>query len=259
MSEYIPKKSLGQHWLNDADTLQAIVDNAKITSKDTVIEIGPGLGTLTQKLLATDANVIAIEFDESLLGHLRAKYDNNPKFKLIHGDVLDFDFSKLPKDYKIVANIPYYLTSQLLRIISDMPNKPISADLLMQKEVTQRVCASPPDMSILAVAMQIEFTATEGLFVAAKMFVPAPKVDSQVLHIERRTKSLVNVEHKKDFMRVVKAGFSAKRKMLRNTLSAGLSIPKEDVEKLLNSLQIDPVRRAETLSLDEWQLLFKSV
>ncbi len=259
MSEYIPKKSLGQHWLNDVDTLDAIVKGAGVTANDTVVEIGPGLGTLTKLLLATGAQVIAIEFDESLLGHLRAKYAHQPNFQLVHGDVLNYDFSQLPKDYKIVANIPYYLTSQLLRILSDMPNKPISADLLMQKEVTERVCSNPPDMSILAVAMQIEYSATAGLFVAAKMFTPPPKVDSLVLHVERLAKSFIAEDNKKDFMRVVKAGFSAKRKMLRNTLNAGLKMPKEDVENLLNKLQIEPTRRAETLSLDEWQLLFKNL
>ena len=259
MSEYIPKKSLGQHWLNDAGALNAIVDGAGITVNDSVVEIGPGLGTLTKCLLAAGAQVIAIEFDESLLGHLRAKYDNHPNFQLVHGDVLNYDFSQLPKDYKIVANIPYYLTSQLLRILSDMPNKPISADLLMQKEVTERVCAYPPNMSILAVAVQIEYSAKAGLFVPAKMFTPPPKVDSLVLHIDRLAKPLVPEGDKKDFMRIVKAGFSAKRKMLRNTLSAGLKMPKEDVESLLNKLQIEPTRRAETLSLEEWQLLFKSI
>jgi 16S rRNA (adenine1518-N6/adenine1519-N6)-dimethyltransferase len=136
-----PKKSLGQHWLHDNIVLDAIVQSATVTKQDTIIEIGPGLGTLTEKLLATGATVIAIEFDESLLGGLRAKYANRPNFQLVYADVLGYDLSTLPKNYKIVANIPYYLTSQLLRILSDTAHKPTCAALLMQKEVTKRVCS----------------------------------------------------------------------------------------------------------------------
>lgn len=256
MSEHIPKKSLGQHWLHDTATLDAIVAAANIVPHDTVIEIGPGLGTLTEKLLATNATVIAIEFDESLLGGLRAKYANRPNFQLVHEDILKYDFSLLPKNYKIVANIPYYLTSQLLRILSDEQNKPICAELLMQKEVTERVCASPPDMSILSVAMQLEFATTTGVFVPAHMFTPPPKVDSLVLHLERRTSSFIAEAQKTAFMRLVKAGFSAKRKTLRNTLSAGLHLEKPVAEKLLTDASIDYSRRAETLSLDEWKTLY---
>ena len=257
MSEYIPNKSLGQHWLHDEDTLDAIVAKAQVNDHDTVVEIGPGLGTLTKKLLATGAKVIAIEFDDTLLGGLRAKFANDPQFELVHEDILKYDFSKLPSGYKIVANIPYYLTSQLLRILSDSHNKPYSADLLMQKEVTQRVCAKPNDMSILAVAIQSEFAATEGIFVAASMFTPPPKVDSLVLHLEKLAKPLVPAAARDDFMRIVKAGFSAKRKTLRNTFSSGLHLEKSAVEEMLGALSIDPQRRAETLSLDEWVQIYQ--
>lgn len=259
MSEYIPNKSLGQHWLNDSDTLDAIVTKAEVTANDVVVEIGPGLGTLTKKLLATGAKVIAIEFDDTLLGSLRAKFANDPQFELVHEDVLKYDFSKLPSGYKIVANIPYYLTSQLLRILSDSHNKPHSADLLMQKEVTQRVCATHNNMSILAVAIQSEFAASEGIFVAARMFTPPPKVDSLVLHLELLAKPLVPADARNDFMRIVKAGFSAKRKTLRNTFSSGLHLEKSTVEAMLGSVSIDPQRRAETLSLDEWLQIYQII
>ena len=185
MNEHAPKKSLGQHWLHDHAVLDAIVQKAAILPTDVVVEIGPGLGTLTEKLLATGARVIAIEFDESLLGGLRAKFSDTPNFELVHADVLQYNFNELPNGYKIVANIPYYLTSQLLRILSELQNKPASADLLMQKEVTERVCASPPDMSILSVAVQSVYAVAAGEFVPAELFTPPPKVDSLVLHIER--------------------------------------------------------------------------
>ena len=255
MSEFIPKKSLGQHWLYDTVVLDGIVDEAIIKPTDTVIEIGPGLGTLTERLLATGAKVIAVEFDESLLGGLRAKFSAQPNFSLINEDILKFDFTALT-DYKIVANIPYYLTSQLLRIIGDSSCKPDTAVLLVQKEVAERVCAQPPDMSILSVAVQLEFTADLGDLIPAKLFTPAPKVDSQVLILHKREEPLFKELIKKDFMRIVKAGFSGKRKILRNTLSAGLAITKEEAEELLQKAGIDMGLRAEALSLQEWYKLY---
>jgi 16S rRNA (adenine1518-N6/adenine1519-N6)-dimethyltransferase len=256
MSEHIPKKSLGQHWLYDDVALDGIVAEADLGPNDTVVEVGPGLGTLTERLLETGANVIAVEFDESLLGGLRAKFDAHPNFALLHQDILQFDFSALPQ-YKIVANIPYYLTSQLLRIIGDNSSKPQVAVLLVQKEVAQRVCAQPPDMSILAVAVQLEFTANLGDMVPAKLFVPAPKVDSQVLILHKRSQDLFGPVNKKHFMRVVKAGFSAKRKTLRNTLSAGLALTKPQAELLLQQAGIDMGLRAEALSLQQWHQLYQ--
>ena len=253
-----PKKSLGQHWLHDAAVLQGIVAAADVQAGDTVLEIGPGLGTLTEKLLATGAKVIAVEFDDVLLPALRGRFSDNQNFRLEPGDILKYDFSGLPPNYKIVANIPYYLTSQLLRILTDSTTPPVLAALLVQKEVAERVCSDPGDMSILAVAVQLEYDATLGELVPAALFTPPPKVDSQVLLLKKRYTSLFEGITKHDFMRVMKAGFSAKRKTLRNTISAGLHLEKPVAEALLAQAGIDAGRRAETLSLEEWQLLTKA-
>lgn len=258
MQQSSPKKSLGQHWLHDQNVLSSIAAHAKLEAINTVVEVGPGLGTLTDILLSSGATTIAIEFDQELLPGLRAKYSNRPNFQLVNEDILKFDFTTLPKSYKIVANIPYYLTSQLLRILSDIPNKPETAVLLMQKEVTERVCAIAPDMSILAVAVQTEYAVSEGELVTAAMFTPPPKVDSKVLVMTRCSTPVVASSERKDFMRVVKAGFSAKRKTLRNTLSAGLYMTKDSAERLLNTCNIAPKRRAETLTISEWVDLYNA-
>lgn len=253
------KKSLGQHWLYDKSVLQHMVNECDIVDTDTVIEIGPGLGTLTAELLGVGAKVIAIEFDNDLLPGLRQQFSKLDNFELMNADVLKVDFTKLPKDYKVVANIPYYLTSHLLRIISDMSNKPICAALLMQKEVTQRVCAKAGDMSVLSVAVQLEYKASESIFVPAELFSPPPKVDSMALHLERCPHPILQKIDKKSFMRLVKAGFAGKRKTLRNSISAGLGIEKEAAETALKQANIDPGRRAQALSLDEWFNLYSAL
>ncbi len=256
------KKSLGQHWLHDTAVLQGIVRAAAIQPDDTVVEIGPGLGTLTEQLVATGAQVLAIEYDDDLLAPLRQRFDGAGNFRLEHADILQFDFSLLPVGYKIAANIPYYLTSHLLRILTDSPTPPERAVLLVQKEVAERVCAQPGDMSILGVAVQLAYEASLGELVPAELFTPPPKVDSQVLILQRRAAPLFTNQDgspldKKLCMQVVKAGFSAKRKKLRNTLSGGLHMSKEAAESLLLAADIDAGRRAETLSLQEWFRLCK--
>ncbi len=254
MENSSPKKSLGQHWLHDTSVLQAIAEAAEPTSDDTILEIGPGLGTLTSELLNSGARVIAVEFDDGLLEGLQKSLGDRPNFELVHADIRTYNLTNLPP-YKIVANIPYYLTSQLLRIICDSTNPPDLAVLLVQKEVAERVCATPPDMSILSVAVQYEFQANLDIVVPSVLFTPPPKVDSQVMVLTKRKDPLFTDVAKKDFMRVVKSGFSAKRKTLRNTLSAGLAISKQQADELLQAATIDPGRRAETLTIDEWHTL----
>lgn len=245
-------KNLGQHWLFDKLALKHIVDSADLRTGDVVLEIGPGLGTLTHELLAVGAKVIAVELDKSLALELQDKFADQD-FELRIENILKFDFGSLPKGYKIVANIPYYLTSHLLRIICETVNKPTRAVLLVQKEVAERASAIPGEMSLLAVSTQTYARTSLGEVVPAKLFSPPPKVDSRVLILDFYTNPLVGDLAK--FFRVVKAGFSQARKKLRSSLAGGLHITPKEADELLLSADIDPSRRAQTLSIEDWQKL----
>lgn len=252
-----PKKSLGQHWLHDNDSLEAMCQAVSVGADDTILEIGPGLGTLTELLLEKSKQVVAVEFDRDLADALKKKYEQY-SIDIINQDILAFDFSALPADYKIVANIPYYLTSNLVRVISETSNPPKSVALLVQKEVAERAAAVPGKMSILAVTAQFYWQVSTGKVVPAHLFTPPPKVDSQILILQCRQQPLFSDVDTKEFFRLVKAGFSQKRKTLLNSLSAGLSLDKATVKTICDSVEIDPGRRAQTLSLEEWHNLYQS-
>jgi len=252
-----PKKSLGQHWLRDRDTLSYIADSADISHDDTVLEIGPGLGTLTSELLRRAQNVVAVEFDEELARKLPAQFPGK-SLEVINQDILAFDLSKLPAGYKVAANVPYYITSKIIQLLMTADNKPSVAVLLVQKEVAERLAAAPGDMSILAVSAQLFAEVELGDTVPAALFTPPPKVDSAVVILRTRKTPLVAARDEKQFFRLVKAGFSAKRKKLRSSLSGGLGISKEHVEKYLAVANISPDARAEDLSIPQWLSLLKS-
>jgi len=257
MSEPIPKKSLGQHWLRDAATLQVIVDAAELKPSDTVLEIGPGLGTLTELLVKQAGHVTAVEFDAVLAKELPKKVKAS-NLEIIQQDILSFDLTHLPPDYKVVANIPYYLTSNLIRVLSESSNPPRVAVLLIQKEVAERVAAEPGAMSLLSVTAQFYWEVGLGQLVPADLFEPPPKVDSQILILKFRSQPLFEDIDPKDFFRLMKAGFAQRRKTLLNSLSAGLHIDKDQVKSICKSVEIDPSRRAQTLSLDDWHNLYLS-
>lgn len=253
----VPKKSLGQHWLRDQTALAAMCDAADIQAGDTVLEIGPGLGTLTELLVKRARQVVAVEFDEKLAAGLpgRVPADN---LQVISQDILSFDLTSLPPDYKIAANIPYYLTSNLIRVISETSNPPASAAILVQKEVARRAAAQPGDMSLLSVTAQFYWQVSLGREVPADLFEPPPKVDSQILILKRRAQPLFVVDDNQ-FFRLVKAGFSQRRKTLLNSLSAGLQLGREETAKHCAAAKVDPKCRAQTLSLAEWHRLYRSV
>ena len=253
-----PNKALGQHWLRDRDVLAHIADCAEVNDQDVVLEIGPGLGTLTSELLRRSQKVIAVEFDEELARKLPAQFPGKD-LTVIQSDILAFDLSQLPAGYKVVANVPYYITSKIVQLLMTADNKPSVAVLLVQKEVAERLAAQPGDMSILAVSAQLFADVTLGDIVPAELFTPPPKVDSQVVILKTRTTPFLTDISEKDFFRVVKAGFSAKRKMLRSSLSGGLHISKDQAEAYLNAANIAPNDRAESLSLDDWVRLVKAI
>lgn len=251
-----PKKELGQHWLTDRFILGEIADSAGITEDDTVLEIGPGLGTLTSELLRRAKNVVAIEFDSELARKLPGQFPGT-NLSVINEDVLSFDLNSLPKNYIVVANVPYYITSKIVQMLMTAKNKPKTAVLLVQKEVAERIAAEPGDMSILAISAQVYAEAELGIEVPREFFTPPPKVDSQVIILNTRTAPLVDSEKEKQFFQIAKAGFSSKRKKIRSSLSAGLAISKPEAEALLQKAGISHDIRAEDLMIDDWLTLLE--
>jgi 16S rRNA (adenine1518-N6/adenine1519-N6)-dimethyltransferase len=255
-NEPLPKKSLGQHWLEDEASLWAMLDHAEVTADDTVLEIGPGLGPLTKLLVSEADSVVAVEFDEDLASGLakRVPADN---LKVVRSDILRFDLTSLAPDYKVVANIPYYLTSKLVRVLSESINPPLIATLLVQKEVAERLAAKPGQLSILGVTSQFYFDVSLGPVVKAELFTPPPKVDSQIVVLRRRAEPLFSGVEPNQYFRLVKAGFGEKRKTLLNSLSAGLHMEKDAARSWLESAGINPQLRAQNLSLQDWHELYR--
>jgi 16S rRNA (adenine1518-N6/adenine1519-N6)-dimethyltransferase len=252
------KKSLGQHWLKDEESLKSIVKSANINKDDTVLEIGPGLGTLTRELVKDARKVIAVEFDEVLAERLPSQVAVN-NLLVRNQDILRFDLGEMPLEYKVVANIPYYLTGNLMRIFTEAANTPQAIVLLVQKEVAQRLAAKPGNLSIAAVAAQLIYDVKLGKIIKAELFVPPPKVDSQVVILKKRKEPLFKDIDHRGYMRVVKAGFSNPRKKLRSSLSAGLGINKDQADELLKKAKINGDLRAQNLTLDDWHKFSKGL
>lgn len=245
------KKSLGQHWLRDRGFLSDIADGAELTADDTVLEIGPGLGTLTSELLRRAGKVIAIEIDSDLARKLPGQFPGK-NLEVINADFLDYDLSTLPMGYRVVANVPYYITGKIIQKLMTADNKPSITVLLVQKEVAERLAAKPGDMSLLSVSAQIYADVSLGNVVPAELFTPPPKVDSQVVIMRARKEPLINNANENKFFRIVKAGFSAKRKKLRSSLAGGLGISKDEAEHILKKASIDSNDRPERLDLNDW-------
>ena len=251
-----PNKSLGQHWLKDADVLTDIADSADLAKDDVVLEIGPGLGTLTSKLLARAGSVVAVEFDADLARKLPKQFPGK-NLTVTNEDILQFDLSQLASGYKVVANVPYYITSKIIQKLSESSNPPQTMVLLVQKEVAERLAAKQGDYSILAIAAQIYYEVSLGSVVVAEFFTPPPKVDSQVVIMHRRPSPMVDERLRAAFFQLVKAGFSAKRKKLRSSLAGGLRLSKSTVEELLKQANISADSRAEDLEISQWLTLLE--
>jgi len=250
-------KRLGQNFLQDPFALEAIANAAEINSTDTVLEIGPGLGSLTRYLAASAKQVVAVELDLDLLAPLKAVLAPYQNVRMIHGNILDLSPQEIitENDYIVAANIPYYITSAVIRHLLESDPKPRRIVLTVQKEVAERICAKPGDMSLLALSVQVYGRPSIAARIPAEAFFPAPKVDSAVLRIDIYPSPQIKLELLDTFFKLIKAGFSQKRKTLRNSLSAGLHISTTDAADMLTNANIDPQRRAETLDLTEWSTL----
>jgi 16S rRNA (adenine1518-N6/adenine1519-N6)-dimethyltransferase len=249
-----PEKSLGQNFLLDESALERIVETSGVTNLETVLEIGAGLGNLTRYLAMAARSVVAVELDEGLLPLLRHVLEPFPNIRIVQGDILALDPGQLISEgsYLVVANIPYYITSALIRHLLESRRPPSRLVLTIQKEVARRICAAPGDLSLLALSVQVYGAPHITAYIPAGAFYPPPKVDSAILRVDLYPTPHIPQPLLDSFFHLSKAGFSQKRKTLRNALSGGLAWSTARAGELLQTAQIDPFRRAETLSLDEW-------
>ncbi|MFZ0534940.1 MAG: 16S rRNA (adenine(1518)-N(6)/adenine(1519)-N(6))-dimethyltransferase RsmA [Anaerolineales bacterium] len=252
-----PDKSLGQNFLVDETALQNVIQAASVTSQDDVLEIGPGLGSLTRYLAIYAHTVIAVEVDPALIPVLNQVVGQFPNVRVIQGDILALDPVQLvtQTEYLVVANIPYYITSALIRHLLEASLPPKRLVLTIQQEVARRICAEPGDMNLLALSVQVYGHPQIMAYIPAGAFYPPPNVDSSIIRIDRYPSPLIPSDELEVFFQLIKAGFSQKRKTLRNALAGGLHLSPPAVEAVLMSALIDPMRRAESLSLSEWHLL----
>jgi len=252
-----PDKRLGQNFLVDESVIQKIVDIAEIAADDTVLEIGPGAGGLTVCLAQVARQVVAVELDGRLMPVLEQALSPYSNVRLVQGDILALDPARLldSPGYLVVANIPYYITSALIRHLLEAQNRPSRLVLTVQREVAERICASPGDLSLLALSVQVYGQPQVHARIPAGAFFPAPKVDSAVVRVDLYPQPAIPAGLREAFFRLAKAGFSQKRKTLENALAASLAWPKDQARALLLAAGIDPRRRAETVSLEEWGAL----
>lgn len=256
-----PKKSLGQNFLSDDHILADISSAADLRAGDQVLEIGPGLGALTVHLAQTAGRVIAIELDDRLLPILQAVLHNYPNVAVVHGDILAQDpagwFAN--HNYKVIANVPYYITAAILRHLLSGRAKPQLLVLTVQKEVAERLTARPGDLSLLAISVQLYGQARIVGEIKAGAFWPRPDVDSAIIRIDLHPTPLLPTAEEKSFFRLLKAGFGQKRKQLQKNLRGLAGLRPEQIPLLLAQANLDGQRRAETLTIEEWLTLHKRI
>lgn len=249
------RKGLGQHFLVDREALEAVVAAGELGTDDTVVEVGPGLGVLTAELTSVAGRVIAIEKDEILAELLER--DRPKNLEVVRQDALDVSVAELPKGYKVVANIPYYVTAPLFRHFLESTNPPRILSWLIQKEVAHRVTAEPGQMSVLALSVQYYGRPRLVEVVERHKFWPPPKVDSAVLQVKVYDRPAFEADPKQLF-RLIKAGFGEKRKMLKNSLAGGLNTTVERAAELVTQAGLEITCRAQELSLGEWERLYNA-
>ncbi len=257
-----PFKKLGQNFLIDRATVKKIISAADLKTNDAVLEIGPGIGALTQEIAKKTRKVIAVEKDRNMVEILKETLKDFSNVEIIYGDILKIEGLKLTENLKVVGNLPFYLTAPIIRKFLEMTEaRPLSMVLVVQKEVGQRICNRPPDMSILAVSVQIYAEAKIISYISRKSFWPQPEVDAAIIKItpfSKASRPRLNQINFDLFFKVVKAGFSQPRKQLINNLSSKFNLSREKTEKWLSENGINPSQRAETLSVKDWINLVKT-
>jgi 16S rRNA (adenine1518-N6/adenine1519-N6)-dimethyltransferase len=253
-----PRKTLGQNFLVSESALERVAAAARIRPQDTLLEIGAGIGSLTRHLAAAAGRVVAVEIDPRLIPVLRSVLAPFPNVSIVMGDILDRPIGGLvggsePGGFKVAANIPYYITSAVIRHLMEGDARPERIVLTVQKEVAQRICAAPGTMSLLALSVQYYgIPSVEGK-IPADSFYPVPDVESAIVCVDLEHSPRRDPAASNRFFTIARAGFSQKRKMLRNTLSAGMGLSAKETARLLERSGVDPARRAETLSVEEWE------
>jgi len=263
-----PKKRLGQHFLIDEAVLERILSAAELSPGDIVVEIGPGLGVLTEGLARRGARVIAVELDSKLVALLKKRLATFPDVKVVRADILkvtprqllqnNITASELAQGYKVIANLPYYITSPVLRHFLEAQLRPSEMVVMVQKEVGEAIAAIPGKMSLLSVKTQFYSKPVIISYVPAASFYPPPKVDSVILRLDVYSRPPIEVSDVAGFFDIVIHGFSSPRKQLRNSLAHSLEMPSSQVASLLEKAGIEGKRRAETLNLEEWRELWKN-
>ena len=254
------RKSLGQHFLVDRGVRNRIVEAAELSQGDVVVEVGPGRGFLTKALAERAGAVVAVELDESLALGLAERLGGG-NVRVVHGDARDVEIEPLAGDaraYKLVANLPYYAASPIVRRFLEAQRKPGLMVVMVQREVAETMAAGPGRMGILSVAVQVYGSPRLVRRVPPRAFRPAPKVWSSVVRIDVYNSPVVGFASAEGFFQVVRAGFSAPRKQLRNSLANGLGIAGDLAEAALAGAEIDPTRRAQTVSVEEWGRLYEA-
>ena len=257
-----PRKSLGQHFLIDAGALRRIADAGELTAADLVVEVGPGPGTLTRELLARAGSVIAVEKDERAAEGLRDGYAGESRLRVVTADMLATDPGELTGGaaYSVVANLPYYAASPILRRFLEASHRPERLVVLLQREVAESAAAKPDGMSIFSVAVQVYAAARIVGHVKAGSFTPPPKVESSIVRLDPYPRPRGFAHGEADaFFEIVRAGFGTRRKQLANALTHGLAEDRGRIVAALNSAGVDPRRRAETLTIDEWGALHRAI
>jgi 16S rRNA (adenine1518-N6/adenine1519-N6)-dimethyltransferase len=261
LTSHRPKRSLGQNFLTDVSVALRVVDALNIAPTDTVVEVGPGRGALTGALAKRSGNLTAIELDDLLAPELASQFEGDPAVTVVHGDALQIDLETLVDSgtpYKMVGNLPYNVASPIIRRFLTAANSPELLVVMLQREVAEAMTAEPGNMTYLSVEVQLRASVELRFLVHPTAFQPEPKVTSAVVALTPHSQPILEVDSQERFLKLVRAGFSARRKQLHNSLSRGLALEPASVQAMLLASGIDGKRRAQTLSLPEWAAVYQA-